>query len=351
MNQKCVKKTAAVISAAVLLCFSAIQLYAAETMAFGYLENTSSDQNYEYLETIFPNSFAGSIKNSLNINVIKPQQIKTVMKKHGLILQKNYSTGELINITDLLGVKYFIYGSFSILPNDRIKIRLKLFNRSSRKMFVFSNNGKMETEIFKLVDRITQVLFFFLGDEAKFINGHIKSRSKIGIITNLEGHELNDCYYAFSNAGHPIAGIQGNEILNPCSYKTSINVFENVESDENSIYETDTVDSFRFVFGSWAGNNYAKRVAAYRELFNKYNTSYLDTNTKALENLSRKYQVDYLLLLGFNGMKNRAWIRCIDIKDRELVWFQSNINGSVQEICRKIADKMKAGLQYESEDN
>ena len=31
-------------------------------IAFGYLTNTSKDANYDYLETMFPNSFANSLE-------------------------------------------------------------------------------------------------------------------------------------------------------------------------------------------------------------------------------------------------------------------------------------------------
>ena len=136
---------------------------AAPSMAFGYLVNKSSDANYDYLETLFPNSFANALRNIFYVSIIKPAQIDKELGKDGLSLQKRYKPHELMELTERISADYFIYGEFDILPNDRIRIELNLYGRGLNRIFTFSNVGAMEKEIFRLVDRITLIMMDFMG--------------------------------------------------------------------------------------------------------------------------------------------------------------------------------------------
>ena len=76
-------KRARIPVAALVLVILAIaaRAEAAPTMAFGYLVNKSRDANYDYLETIFPNSFANSLRNIFYVTIIKPAQIEQGARK------------------------------------------------------------------------------------------------------------------------------------------------------------------------------------------------------------------------------------------------------------------------------
>src|SRR5271157_3610837 len=136
----------------VLCLFAIIHADAAPRLAFGYLSNRSGDSNYDYLETIFPNSFAGTVQNMFSAKVMKPVQINKKMAKYHLTLEKEYEPYELAALTEKLSADYFIYGSFTLLPRVMIKVNIKLYRRGTNRLFAFSNTGKMEAEIFKLVD-------------------------------------------------------------------------------------------------------------------------------------------------------------------------------------------------------
>jgi len=129
---------AALVLALIMLATGA---EAAPTVAFGYLTNKSRDANYDYLETIFPNSFANSLRNVFYINIVKPAQIGKELEKQGLSLAKEYRPDQLLDLSERIGADYFIYGSFVVLPNDRISISLKLYGRGLNRIFSFSNEG------------------------------------------------------------------------------------------------------------------------------------------------------------------------------------------------------------------
>ena len=68
------------------------------SMGFGYLANNSKDANYNYLETIFPNSFANSMRNIFDIEVKKPHSINEILKEDNLKLKKKYEPWELAEV-------------------------------------------------------------------------------------------------------------------------------------------------------------------------------------------------------------------------------------------------------------
>ena len=72
-------KLSRVATSCIMTCLLAAAAEAAPVMAFGYLANKSKDGNYDYLETIFPNSFAGSIQNIFWVDVIKPIRVNRIM--------------------------------------------------------------------------------------------------------------------------------------------------------------------------------------------------------------------------------------------------------------------------------
>lgn len=311
----------------------------AATMAFGYLVNRSNDANYEYLETIFPNSFAGAIRNVYRVSVLKPGQINRILEKRKERLEKQYQPGELAALTEKIAADYFIYGSFVTLPNDQIKISLNLYSRGPNKLLSFTNTGKMESEIFRLVDRITSVMVDFLGRNQFFMTRTVPRGSKIGILTNLEGKDLNYVYCAFINGGYRVASIQGNS-LDTILTEVSIGHFQYITAAENAYQSVSDPRGMIFLHGPWTGKRYYEEITNYRELYRTFDENYLHTKFEALEKLASYHGIDAVLIIGFNGTRTNAWVRCIDLRSRDLVWMQSNIRGSVPAICGAIIKRM-----------
>ena len=316
---------------------------AAPTVAFGYLANKSRDANYDYLETIFPNSFANSLRNIFYINIAKPAQIGKELEKQGLSLAKEYRPDQLLDLSDRIGADYFIYGSFVVLPNDRISISLKLYGRGLNRIFSFSNEGKMETEIFRLVDRITAIMVDFMGTNNFYMSRVIPRGSKLGIFTNLDGADLNYLYCALLKGGYRVASIQGNTLRNDIP-DDLLESFRCIEASETSYRMVSDPRAVRFLHGPWTGERYQEAVTYTREAYRIYDTGYLGTKFDRLARLAALHDIDQVLVIGFNAGRSKAWVRCLDLKTRDLVWMQSNIGGGLPRICSTLVSRMGTEL-------
>lgn len=338
-------RPAAALFACALLVLSALPAVAAPSMAFGYLYNSKGDPNNNYLETIFPNAFANSIKNIFEVNVIKPAQIEKLLQRHNQRLEKQYRPQDLPGVTADIGADYFIFGSFVPLPNDQIAITLNLYSRGLNKVFTFTNTGAMETEIFKLVDRITQIMIHFLGSDNYYRGRVVPPGARIGIISNVTGAKLNYLYASLMAKKYTVAAIQGNLLKNPLT-GDSIAPFKNITARENSYDLVTDARSFRVLYGTWSGERYKRYTTYMLRMFRIYEVEYLNNKYAALDRLAKSSNIDYLLIVGFEGINgNRAWVRCIDIRGRNLVWLQKNIAGSFNDICRAVTDGISAPIE------
>jgi hypothetical protein len=316
---------------------------AAPTVAFGYLTNRSADVNYEYLETIFPNSFASSLNNIFHAKMINPNQADVILQKQESRLEKQYQPYELLDLTERLASDYFIYGNFIVMPGDRIKISLNLYCRDLNTIFSFTNVGRMEAEIFKLVDRVAAIMFDFLEKDNFYMSQVVPKGSKIGIFTNLQGKDLNYLYCAFLKGGYRVASIQANSLYNNLS-SGIIENFQNVSAAENSYEGISDPRSVRFLHGTWTGARYHEVVTDIRDMYRKFDLKYADTKSIAMDKLIGHHAIDKILVIGFNGIKTKAWVRCLDLKKRDLIWMESNISGSIPAICDKIINRMSTEI-------
>jgi hypothetical protein len=338
-------KPRSLTAALLVLCLilPALSTDAAPRLAFGYLSNRSGDSNYDYLETIFPNSFAGAVQNIFSAKVMKPVQVNKKMAEYRLKLEKEYDPYELAALTDKLSADYFIYGSFALLPRDMIKVNLKLYRRSTNSLFAFSNTGKMEAEIFKLVDRTANTVIDFILNENFFTSSVVPKGSKIGILTNLDGEDLNFLYGMFLSKGYNVAGIQANELRNNFT-ADSVGFFTYFSAGENSYQMISDPRKMKFLHGTWTGERYYDEINCIKKMYRIYDLDYNETESDILEKLGARYNLDKLLIIGFNRGKRSAWVRCIDVRSKDLIWMQSAISGSLSEVCLKMIDRMSDGL-------
>ncbi len=341
------RKTALIIS--FFLLTSAIfisDIEARPSMAFGYLTNNSKDQNYNYLETIFPNSFASSLKNIFDVEVFKPHTINAILAKYNLSLKKIYEPYEIPELIKKLKADIFIYGNFTPISHDRIKIVLNYYSKGSKSMFTFTNIGKMETEIFKLVDRITQILINYMDKRNIFQSKIIKSGSGIAIISNISGEELNNLYFPFMERGYNLISLQGNYLYN-LSGDRNFNSFKYIHTEDNSFDLITAKGRLKFLYGSWAGKNYHKKLKLIKNIYRKYDSNYSETKKTFFEKIEKAYnnRIDNLLIIGINKKKKNAWVRCIDLKEKKLIWLQKDIKGkNITDIANNIINNMSAKI-------
>ncbi len=321
------------------LFFPALSAYAAPTLAFGYLANRSGDSNYDYLETIFPNTIAGTVQNMLNVNVIKPGQINKKLAEYRLVLERECSACDLAGIAEKLSADYFIYGSFTLQRRETIKINVSLYHHTTNKIFTFTSTGKMEAEIFKLVDRTAGIMLDFIKNESFFTPAVVPKGAKLGIFTNLKGTDLNVLYEKFLSNGYQVAAIQADDIRDNLTSE-ALECFKYTYAGENSYQMISDPRKMKFLHGTWTGEKYYEEINSIKKIYGTYDLDSGETESDILDKLRVRYGLDQVLIIGFNNAKRNAWVRCIDARAKELIWMQAGISGSLEDICLKMIERM-----------
>jgi hypothetical protein len=250
----------AIISFFMALCFAlgfSLEAGAKPEIAFGFLSNNSKDRNYDYLETIFPNSFANSIKNIFEVNVIKPTALQEKLQKDRLELKKYYNPYELPELMEKIGSDLFIYGKFTPLPDNQIRIVINLYSEKAGNIFTFTNVGKMETEIFRLVDRITVILLNYMANDELYLAKPIPSGVRLAFLTDVSGEELNELYQPFLEKGYSVSSAQGDSIYNRFTIDDMAPLY-NIRTRNNSYDLITDRRKVNLLYGTWAGSRYSR---------------------------------------------------------------------------------------------
>ncbi len=318
-------------------------VYARPTVAFGYLTNRSGNPNFNYMEIIFPNSFASSIEGVYDCTVIKPLKLNELLEKKQLKLEKHYENYELPQITKTIGCDLFIFGHFTPLPDNTIKIVLTLYESGSNQIFTFTNIGRMETEIFKIIDRITLVVFDFFGKNGFFMSKPIIRGSAVGLITNLNPEELNTVYAEFLNLGYSVIAVQGNEMDSYYAHENdTMNYFQYISTDANSYDIITDWSTFKMTLGTWEGKKKKEWQEDLKKVYEMYDLNYKVFKNTVLEKYKNIYPAcDYLLIVVYDISRASCWARAIDIKTKQLVFMHSNvaatgINRDLQKTTRQL---------------
>jgi hypothetical protein len=299
-------------------------------VSFGYMQNTSSVSELNYLEYIFPNSFANSINAIFDVVVKKPGQLETELKGKSKSLKKDYEFYELPDFIKEIKSDIFIYGNFTPMPANQIKIILNIYISGYKETFTFTNIGKMETQIAKLVDRISIIILNFMGEHNLYKVRKIMPGTRLSILTNLEGEEQNSLLIAFMEKGYPVLCFQSNELHNSID-GSMIQKFSYIRTMKNSYDVINDWRKMEFYHGTWTSEKYNKAAKHLKELFLKYDFNYESTKNNYLEKLDSAYnnRMEILLIIGFSDNRRSSWVRAIDIKEKEMIWMQSNIKSDL----------------------
>jgi hypothetical protein len=315
-------------------------------VAFGYLKNDSGKADISYLEAIFPVSFASSIKNVFEVDVLRPSEINLELKKKKSELKTDYTGIELRELTDAINADLFIYGKYRLEPGNKIRISLNMYNSSTREMFSIINVGRMETQMFRIIDRITVILLNYMHENKVFREELIPSGKKIGIITNIEGAELNMMYQTFLTKGYHLMSINATDLK--ASLNTdSIEKFRFIRALNNSCYRIEETKDFRYLSGTWASPAYVKSSEKLKNSYLRYYYNYPQTHHDILGKLSKAYsnRIDYLAIIGFNAGRSSAWMRCLNMKTGDFIMMQDNFRPAggvpVASITEQIINAMQ----------
>jgi len=319
----------------------------AKSVAFGFFINESRNESLDYLEKILPNSFAGALKAKYNFDIFKPAQIPVLASGEDDGLKKEIiKEGDLKVITKDIDADYFVYGSFKPLDDNKIKMTINVFEIGTTSVFQFEDIGYLETEIFKLIDKIAVQIKNIANKSMIYKKGTIPSKSKLAILTNIDGEDLNSLYYEFLHYGYKLSPTQGNDIYGLMDYK-QINKFYHFSGVNASFHMIDDRKDVELWHGTWSGTAYYKKISEEKKAYEKFSFNYMNTKNEIIKKI-RSFSaddIDYIIIIGFNKSKNNAWIRCLNLKNNKLLITESEIEGSsINKIANKIIKSMTTGL-------
>lgn len=331
------------------LCIPALRLDAADRLAFGYFINTTGNDEYDYLEEVFPKSIASAMRNRYNFRTMSPNKIQFLVDKNTNALNKSERMiyeKDLAQLSDSIPADILIYGTFT--PDDatgRVKIKISVYKTGSDTVFTFEDTGELEMGIFKLVDKVAMQLKNYIDKHTAYKSDVIKKKSKVAILSNIEGDELNRCYYTFMTAGYRISSFQGNDIYSYID-DDSIEKFKKIETTNASLGFIAAKNEVQLLHGTWSGVKYYREIIAARDTYNRFAFNFKKSMDNVLSSISRQDgELDYIIIIGFNDDHDTAWYRCIDIRTNRLMSFQYGIEGdSVDEVTQKIITALTSPL-------
>ncbi|HOP61889.1 MAG TPA: hypothetical protein PK358_02185 [Spirochaetota bacterium] len=338
------------LSATLIIIFMCHSAVSAETVAFGYFTNKSESSSMDYLQKVLPNSFASALKNKHNVSSLKPGKIPILNSKESKYTGKEIEDNDLIDLSSYIRADYFVFGNFTPLSGNRIRLTIKVHKTNTTKVFSFTEEGRLETEIFRLVDRITFKIKNIASDSMLYKAGTIVNNSKVSIITNIEGEDLNILYYNFMKNGYKLSSVQGNEIYTHLDENSIMSLY--TVHTQNASYKIIADRSeVELLHGTWSGAQYYRDLIQQRDIYNKYAFNF----EKTIENFTNRAldfdrgSFEYLIIIGFNDDKNTAWIRGISLKDNKLITAESEITGgNIEEISVKIINSLRTELSEKS---
>ncbi len=322
----------------------------AASAAFGFFTNRSGNESLDYLEKILPNSFAGALKNKYKFSVIKPGQITALSPEENGGAKREIKEDELKTLTESLGVDYFIYGSFTPVEDNRIKLVINIYKNGAPNIFQFDDSGYLATEIFKLVDKIAAQIKNITDDAMIYKKEPVSPKSKLAILTNVEGEDLNSIYCEFLKSGYKLSPTQGNELHSLIDFK-QIKKFYHFGGVNASFHLISNRNDAELFYGTWSGTEYYRKMIDEEKAFEQYAFNYMEKQNGILKKIKSftADPVEYILIIGFSEAKDNAWIRCLNLKDNRLIIMETGIDGStIDEITMKIIASITTGLPPEN---
>jgi hypothetical protein len=317
-----------------------------ESAAFGFFINETGNEGFNYLEKIIPNSFAGTLKNKHNFNIIKPAHIPALTSKEDRSFINEFKDGDLKNLTANISADYFIYGTFKALDNNRILLKVNVYKKETSSIFHFEQIGYLETEIFKLIDNIVLQISNIASESTIYKNEEITPKSKLSVLTNIDGSDLNSLYFEFLKCGYRLSATQGNDIYGLIDDE-QINKFYHISGVNASFHRIHDPKEIELMYGTWSGANYYKNITEQKKFYDRHTFNYIKSKNEILKKFreSGTNNSDYIIIIGFDSTRSNAWIRCININNNKLIITESGIKGSsIPEITKNIITSLTTGL-------
>ena len=130
---------------------------------------------------------------------------------------------------------------------------MKIYIHDTNELLTFETIGKLEAEIFSLIDLISVILFNAASDRMYYKKDVIPEKSNLSIISNLTAAESNEMYSIMMAKGYPVSFVQANDLRNAAD-NNDIENFYSIVTSKNSfkkLKENDLKTDTDFVYGSW----------------------------------------------------------------------------------------------------
>jgi len=296
-----------------------------QSIAVWYIVNKSADKDYDYLETVFPESLAASIGNISPLVVDTPGFVKDELHKKNISLEKKCSPSDVRETAKKIKADFFIYGEFVPVKKNNVKITLRVYSKKTDTFFTFSETVVIVAEIFPFVDKITSVIINYVSRDGQYIDELIPEGSKLAFVTGLSDAEIHELYLSFLRANYKISFIQNNSVNNKINNKSIMSFF--YVTTKNNSYNSALIEE-----------NCSSEIPQ---------NCFANEEDDSLRRLYTSMQgnVDYLIIVGFDKRRKSAWVRGIDLKNRNLIWIHPELTGSsIYEISNKMIKYMQTPM-------
>ena len=306
-----------------------IASYASATkVAFTRFTNLNGLADYEYLSKILPNSFASSLQGYFDVDIVSPDELTQTIIDTNLHIENGFNDYSFNRISNKRNdLDYIVSGDYTIDPEtSNITINVKSYICKTSETMYFKSKGKLETDIFNMVDSTSYILKNILDSNYYYKEAPIPYKSNIGFITNLEGEDLNSFYFPMLEKSISIVGIQSNElysIINDGDKNISYIQIKNngIEQSRNNIINLSYYNG---------GSGYlVSRNKIIKNLIVEYGYKYPQKLEDRLKELTSKYHfnIDYLFIVYFSKDRKQANVSCFNLQkfDANLIWMQRGI--------------------------
>ena len=155
---------------------------------------------------------------------------------------------------------------------------------------------------------------------------------------------------AFMKKNYRVLSVQSAD-LHTAIDNEIIEKFRYIRTENSSYRDIEDFSKYPLFTGTWAGKGHAEAIGAVKRIYNVYNRDYEKKVTDSMKRMSLAFNngIDYLMIVGFSGSRRAAWVRCIDVRSRDLVWMETRVITSeadpVSGIVNGLVHRMTAEIR------
>ncbi len=79
-----------------------------------------------------------------------------------------------------------------------------------------------------------------------------------------------------------------------------------------------------------------------KRVYRVFENDYPEIKWNILDNMEDAFRgnMDYLMIIGFSGNRNSAWMRCVDVRAKDFVWMRDGYRAGKGDPVASIADRI-----------